>query len=176
MFVAVCKCQVQSENCRIALISQLEATRPCRAQNTTARSSVGLRSPHGGVRHLMQCQDSHAQKRECSQVFMNLASTGLAAQLDRSGPEAAATGAHAQCLVSITHPDRDAAGRGSSPKYRECHGCLSFLSVGSSSIFQGGALLFLVPRPLQQGCGTESYIVWSTSWQEGLLANAEFCR
>ena len=68
---------------------------------------------------------------------MNLASTGLAAQLDHSRAETAATGAHAQCLVSIMHPDRDAEGRGSAPGYRECHGCLSFLSVGSFSIFQG---------------------------------------
>ena len=68
---------------------------------------------------------------------MNLASTGLAARLDHSRAETAATGAHAQCLVSIMHPDRDAEGRGSAPGYRECHGCLSFLSVGSSSIFQG---------------------------------------
>lgn len=84
-----------------------------------------------------ECRDHHAQKSERSQVFMNLASTGLAAQLDHSRAETAATGAHAQCLVSIMHPDRDAEGRGSAPGYRECHGCLSFLSVGSSSIFQG---------------------------------------
>ena len=68
---------------------------------------------------------------------MNLASTGLAAQLDCSRAETAAAGAHAQCPVSVMHPDRAAEGAGSAPGYRERHGCLSFLSVGSSSIFQG---------------------------------------
>ena len=46
------------------------------------------------------------------------------------------SGAHAACLVSLLHPDRDPSGQGLPAKQREHHGCLSFLSVGTTT-FQG---------------------------------------
>lgn len=64
---------------------------------------------------------------------MNLVNTGLAAE-----PEAGSLspGAHAACLVSLLHPDRDTSGEGMPSRQKERHGCLSFLSVGTT-IFQG---------------------------------------
>lgn len=65
------------------------------------------------------------------QVFMNLVNTGLAAELEQSRQ-----GAHAACLVTLIHPDRDTKGQGMPTRQKERHGCLSFLSVGTT-IFQG---------------------------------------
>lgn len=78
------------------------------------------------------------------QVFMNLVNTGLAAELDQSSMGTSHAGAHAPCLVSIIHPNRGDAdaqlGQSGQLGQRERHGCLSFLSVGSSTIFQGDLL------------------------------------
>jgi len=71
---------------------------------------------------------------------MNLVNTGLAAELDQSSIGRPRVGAFAPCLVSIIHPDRDAGGQGMPAKQKERHGCLSFLSVGSFTIFQGELL------------------------------------
>ena len=77
------------------------------------------------------CPQQHPFSQRLSQVFMNLVNTGLAAELDQGSP-----GAHAACLVSLLHPDRDTSGQGMPAKQKEQHGCLSFLSVGTT-IFQG---------------------------------------
>jgi hypothetical protein len=68
---------------------------------------------------------------------MNLVNTGLTADLDYSNTGKTAAAMHTPCTVSVLHPASKGGSHGMAPEPSEQHGCLAFLSVGSSTIFPG---------------------------------------
>jgi hypothetical protein len=73
----------------------------------------------------------------CPQVFMNLVNMGMAADLDHSNINKTAAAMHDPCVVSVLHPASEGGSHGLPAEPSEQHGCLAFLSVGSSTIIPG---------------------------------------